>query len=344
MRADRLLSILLVLQVHQRVTSRELARRLEVSERTIHRDMDALGAAGIPVYAERGAGGGWALSEAYQTNLTGLNEAEIQALFLATPPQLLADLGLHQAADAALIKLMAALPTISRRDAEFARQRIHVDGAGWLRAREAVPFLSTVQEALWQDRKLRLTYQRGDDSTDERLVDPLGLVAKGSIWYLVAAVEGAARTYRVARVRAADVTDQPCERPASFDLAAHWEQSSIEFRANLPRYPATLRADPAALPALHAPGRYARVDHVGGPDAEGRLRVDMLFEEEHNACEYVLSFGPRIEVLEPQSLRELVRQAAEGIVALYARARCDGEIDHAGEPCYDGKMPHTDAL
>ena len=318
MRADRLLSIMLLLQVQQRVTSRELARRLEVSERTIHRDMDALGAAGIPIYAERGAGGGWALSEGYQTNLTGLNEAEIQALFLATPPQLLADLGLHQAADAALIKLMAALPTISRRDAEFARQRIHVDGAGWLRAREDVPFLPTIQEALWQDRKLNLTYQRGDDCIVERLVDPLGLVAKGSIWYLVAAVDGAMRTYRVARVRAAAVTDQPCERPADFDLAAHWEQSSIEFRANLPRYPATLRADPVVLPMLHAPGRYARVEHVDEPDADGWLRVDMLFEEEYTACEYVLSFGPRIEVLEPQFLRDLVRHAATGIVALYA--------------------------
>ncbi|HJZ46597.1 MAG TPA: YafY family protein [Roseiflexaceae bacterium] len=321
MRADRLLSIMLLLQVHKRVTSRELARRLEVSERTIHRDMDALGAAGIPIYAERGAAGGWALSEAYQTNLTGLNEAEIQALFLTTPPQLLADLGLHQAADAALIKLLAALPAISRRDAEFARQRIHVDGAGWLRAREAVPFLPAIQEALWQDRKLRIAYQRNDDTTVERLVDPLGLVAKGSVWYLVGAVEGAPRTYRVARVRAAEVTDQHCERPADFDLAAHWEQSSIEFRANLPRYPARLRADPAVLPALHAPGRYARVEHVGEPDAEGWLHIAMLFEEEHNACEYVLSFGPRLEVLEPQSLRELVRREAAGIVALYAERR-----------------------
>jgi predicted DNA-binding transcriptional regulator YafY len=320
MRADRLLSIMLLLQVHRRITSRELARRLEVSERTIHRDMDALGAAGIPLYAERGAGGGWALSEAYQTNLTGLNEAEIQALFVSVPPQLLADLGLHQAADAALIKLLAALPAISRRDAEFARQRIHVDGAGWLRAREAVPFLATLQEALWQDRKLRMSYQRADDSSVERVVDPLGLVAKSSVWYLVAAVDGAVRTYRVARVRAAEVLDQACERPKEFDLAAHWEQSSVEFRANLPRYPATLRADPAALPALRTPGRYARVEHVGEPEADGWLRVAMLFEEEHNACEYVLSFGPRLEVLEPPALRELVSCEAQATAALYTRS------------------------
>src|ERR1700712_3732807 len=129
MRADRLLSILLLLQMHQRIPARELAKRLEVSERTIQRDMDALGAAGIPVYGERGSGGGWLLSEGYQTNLTGLNEAEIQALFLATPPHLLAELGLRQAAEGALIKLLAALPALARHDAEFARQHIHVDGA-----------------------------------------------------------------------------------------------------------------------------------------------------------------------------------------------------------------------
>ena len=321
MRADRLLSIMLLLQVHKRITARALAKRLEVSERTIHRDMEALGAAGIPIYAERGAGGGWALTEEYQTSLTGLTETEIQALFLTTPPHLLADLGLHKASEAALIKLLAALPAMSRGEAEFARQRIHVDGAGWHRAKEAVPFLPTLQEALWQDRKLSLAYQRGDGSTVERLTEPLGLVAKGSAWYLVAAIDGDIRTYRVSRIQSASVTGQPCARPADFDLAAYWEQSSAEFRANLPRYPATLRADAALLPALRAAsaGRWARIEHVGPPDPDGRIELDVLFEEEHNACEYVLSLGPRVEVLEPRALREQVIEAAAGIVALYAR-------------------------
>jgi predicted DNA-binding transcriptional regulator YafY len=320
MRADRLVSIMLLLQVHRRITARNLAKRLEVSERTIHRDMEALGAAGIPVYAERGSGGGWVLEEAYQTNLTGLNEAEIQALFLTNPPHLLDDLGLHKASEAALIKLLAALPSMSRRDAEFARQRIHVDGAGWHRAREAVPLLPTLQEAIWQERKLSLAYQRSDDAIVERLVDPLGLVAKGSVWYLVAAVEGDIRTYRVSRVLSASVTELPCARPAGFDLATHWEQSSAEFRAALPRYPATLRADQAIVSALRAAalGKWARLERVDPPDADGWVRVEMLFEEEHNACEYVLSFGSRLEVLEPRALRELVIAAAVGIVALYA--------------------------
>ena len=153
MRADRLLSILLLLQVHQRMTTRDLAKRLEVSERTIHRDMEALSTAGIPVAAERGTDGGWFLLEEYRTNLTGLNEAEIQALFVK-PSRLLADLGLGKASEAAFIKLLAALPSMYRRDAEYIRQRIHVDMSGWRRSEEAIPCLPTLQEAIWQERKV----------------------------------------------------------------------------------------------------------------------------------------------------------------------------------------------
>ena len=322
MRADRLLSILLLLQVNHRITARDLARRLEVSERTIHRDMEALSTAGIPVTAERGSGGGWSLMEAYSTNLTGLSEAEIQALFLSGPARLLTDLGLHQASEAALIKLLAALPAMYRRDAEHVRQRIHVDTAGWHNPEEAVPFLATLQDAIWQERKLHFTYQRGDDDAYERLVDPLGLVAKGSTWYLVAAIEGEVRTYRVSRIQSASVTEQACIRPQDFDLAAHWKQSSADFKANLPRYPAMVRVDPAILSYMRYAGRYSRIEHEDLPDADGWIRVSMLFEEEHNACEYILSFGAQIEVLEPLVLREKVRRAAAGVVALYAVDTC----------------------
>jgi predicted DNA-binding transcriptional regulator YafY len=319
MRADRLLSILLLLQVNQTMTARELAARLEVSERTIHRDMEALGAAGIPLVAERGSGGGWRLLEEYRTNLTGLNQAEAQALFLAAPPRLLADLGLEKAADAALIKLLAALPSIARRGAEHAAQRIHVDTGGWRQSEEAVPLLPVLQAAIWQERRLRLSYQRVDGASVERLVDPLGLVAKGSLWYLIAAVAGEIRTYRVSRMRDAELTDEPCTRPADFDLAAYWEQSSAQFRANLPRYPAVLRVDPAILPRMRSEGRYARIEHEAPPDAEGWVRLGMLFEEEHSAGEYVLSYGSQMEVLDPPALRELVVREAQAIVAFYAR-------------------------
>ena len=331
MRADRLLSILLLLQVQRTTTARELAERLEVSERTIHRDMEALGAAGIPVLAERGAGGGWRLLEEYRTNLTGLNAAEIQALFLTKPPRLLADLGLGKAADAALIKLLAALPSISRRGAEYASQRIYVDVGGWRQSEDDVSLLPTLQAAVWQERKLQLVYERGDGATVERLVDPLGLVAKGSLWYLIAAVEGDLRTYRVSRVRGATITEQPCAWPEGFDLATYWEQSSAQFKANLPRYPAVLRVDPAILPRMRSESRYARVERQEPPDDDGWVRLHMRFEVEHSACEYVLSYGTQIEVIEPPELRELVIRTAQAIVAFYAEraaevSSCQGKF------------------
>jgi predicted DNA-binding transcriptional regulator YafY len=325
MRADRLLSILLLLQNNRRMTARELAARLEVSQRTIHRDMEALGAAGVPLYAERGAGGGWVLPEDYRTDLTGLNEAEIQALFLAMPPRLLADLGLRQAADAALVKLLAALPSMQRRDAEYARQRIHIDASGWRRPEEAVPALPAIQEAVWRECKLRLTYERGDGTTVERLVDPLGLVAKGSLWYLVAAVEGDIRTYRVARVQAASVSDEPCVRPPDFNLAAYWAQSSASFVANLPRYPAVVRVAPEVPTWMYRVGAYVRIEQIDPPDAEGWSTLHLRLQSEEEACAYVLGFGPRMEVIEPPALRDRVIQLAAGIVDFYAQRNIIGD-------------------
>ena len=305
MRADRLLSVLLLLQVHRRMTARELASRLEVSERTIHRDMEALSAAGFPVFAERGIGGGWMLVEGYRTNLTGLNRDEIQALFLTKPLRLLADLGLEKASDAALTKLSAALPSAYRDNAEHARQRIHVDAAGWHRSEESIEFLPTLQEAIWKERKLKFSYLRsGGCDPVERMVDPLGLVAKGSVWYLVAGVEGQIRSYRVSRVSGAVVTELPCIRPK--DLTSHPIGSSrrVSFKANLPQYQATVRVHPEIFPVMRYAGRFARIGQVSEPDAEGWLTVSLRFDVEEMACEYVLSFGSRIEVLEPKTLGE----------------------------------------
>ncbi len=316
MRADRLLSILLLLQVHRSLTARELSTRLEVSERTIYRDMEALGAAGVPVLGERGTGGGWRLLEAYRTNLTGLNQAEIQSLFLAKPARLLNDLGLHQASEAAFIKLLAALPALSRRAAEEARQRLYVDAAGWYETQEEVSALPLLQEAIWQERKVRFVYRLGNGSIVERVADPLGLVAKGRVWYLVAAIEGEQRSYRVSRIQEISQLEEPCVRPSGFDLASYWEHASAEFRANLPRFPATVRVSPALSARLRY-SRSLRIEQAEAPEADGWVRLAVQFEEEHEACEQVLRFGAEIEVLEPLSLRERVIAAAQGVVALY---------------------------
>jgi predicted DNA-binding transcriptional regulator YafY len=319
MRADRLLSIMLLLQVHRQMTAGDLARRLEVSERTIHRDMVALGMAGVPVTAARGSGGGWRLLEEFRTNLTGMNAAEVRALFLTRPSRLMADLGMEQASDAALIKLLAALPAISRQNAEDMRQRIHIDVAGWGQREDAVPLLPILQQAVWQQRRLRFTYGYDEEGAGERTGDPLGLVAKGSIWYIVVAIDGQPRTYRVSRVRSAELLDELFERPADFDLAAHWQESSASFSERIPRFPAELRVAPSALTTLRARGRYTRLEREEPPDADGWVRVTVLFEDDHSACEYILSYGPQIEVIEPEHLRTAIREAVRATVTLYQR-------------------------
>lgn len=318
MRADRLISILLLLQAHDRVTARELARRLEVSERTIHRDMEALGKAGIPVTAERGTGGGWSLVDGYQTRLTGLNEEEIHSLFLSSPARLLADLGLNQAAESALAKLLAALPTMYRADAEFIRQRIYVDIAGWHPKEEDISNLPALQQAIWGERKIWLHYRRSEGTIIERLVDPLGLVAKGRTWYLVAAVDADIRTYRVSRIFDVGQTDQLSVRPPDFDLVTYWQQSMTEFVASLPTYPTVLRIAPGLLPRLQA-WRFARIDRVEPPDNAGWIQVQISFEIVEEACEYVLGCGTQAEVIDPPELRERVIQLAHDVVQFYSQ-------------------------
>jgi predicted DNA-binding transcriptional regulator YafY len=321
MRADRLLSILLLLQVNRRMTADSLAKRLEVSARTIHRDMEALSMAGVPVYAERGSGGGWVLPDSFRTDVTGLTESEIQALFVSTPARLLSDLGLEKASDAALVKVLAALPSVARRDAEHMRQRIHVDGAGWHQAADDVPTLPTLQEAVWLERKVRIEYRRNDGEAVERVVNPLGLVAKGRLWYLVAAVDGEPRTYRVSRVQGVQILDESATRPPKFDLATFWADSSASLVANLPRYPITVRVSPEVVRRLWIPGAYARVEHVGEPEADGWQTANLLLQTEHEACSYVLGFGPRMEVVSPPELRDRVLREAASIVAFYGTLR-----------------------
>jgi len=310
MRADRLLSILLLLQVHRRVTARDLARRLEVSERTILRDMEALSGSGVPVVAERGAGGGWSLLDGYQTKLTGLTAAEIQSLFLARPPRVMADLGLRQESEAALIKLQASLPAGARRQADFARERILVDTRGWRDPSESVAWLPVLLDALWRERQVRFQYARVLGECGARTADPLGLVAKGSAWYLVAGVAGEPRTYRVSRMREAEILDEPAHRPAGFDLAAYWESSAAEFREKLPRYYATFLASPAVMRWVRYRGWRLEEEAAEGDAVRVRLRFDV----EEEALQFALSFGDEIAVLEPGELRRKVLDAALAIV------------------------------
>lgn len=306
MRADRLLAILLLLQNRGRLTARELANELEVSERTILRDMDALGAAGVPLVAQRGASGGWELLEGYRTELTGLNEPEVQALFVGAPSRVLADLRLGRAADAALLKLLTALPEIARRGAEYARQRIHIDVDGWKTSREPVPLLPLLQDAIFRERKVRIRYTHG-----ERTVDALGLVAKGATWYFAGAVEGNPRTYRVSRIEAVTLLDEPAERPADFDLAEFWRESMRTFREQLPRYDVVALVDRDALRSLEVFLRYGAIDATEEYD-ERRLRVRMHFDTIEAATASLLREG--VEIVEPRELQVALLRIARAIV------------------------------
>jgi predicted DNA-binding transcriptional regulator YafY len=304
------------------MTSRDLASRLEVSERTIHRDMEALSGAGIPVTAARGLGGGWSLLGDYRTSLTGLNEAEIQSLFLTKPPKLLADLRLEKASDGALLKLLASLPSTFRQGAERARQRILVDVSGWSRREEAVPFLPVLQEALWMERKLEIVYERGENSEPvERLISPMGLVAKGSVWYLVGAVDGHVRTYRVSRISTVHVLDEAAPIPTEFNLAEYWEQSASTFKSSASKYLASFWVSPSVVLRLSFAGRFARVMETDETDERGWKKVNVGFDVEEMACEYAVSFGPNLEVIEPLTLCEKVIAMTKATLEFYANKK-----------------------
>ena len=317
MRADRLLSILLLLQANRRLTAGTLASRLGVSERTVYRDMDALSASGVPVYAERGTNGGWQLVEEYQTKLTGLTQAEIQATFMAQPARLLADLGLQQAADAATIKLHAALPTGQRDRAAQAQQTILLDMSGWRQSVDAVPLLPQLHAAIWQGRRIRFAYGRGDGVAVERVADPLGLVAKGRLWYLIAAVDGEPRTYRVSRISEATTLEDAAIRPPGFDLTTYWDEASSSFVDRLPRYQVVARVSPALLTRLEHHDRNLAVRRLAPADEHGWTVVSLRLETFESAGEYLLGLGPQVEVLEPPELRERVRQQAAAVSAAY---------------------------
>ena len=302
-RADRLISILLQLQTHGRLTAKKLAKRLGVSERTVMRDMSALGSAGVPVVADRGAGGGWSLMPGYRASISALNEAEVRALFVGTPASLLHDLKLDRASDDAALKLLSTLPSVTRRAAEIARQRIHIDLSGWKQTRDAVPFLPVVRDAVLSDRKLRFMYP------NERVVDPIGLVAKGSVWYLVAKIEGETRTYRVSRMVDAEMLDEASEAPANFDLAKYWEESAAQFREHLPRYEVVARG--TFEPWMQSVMRYGAVDSIDGDI------VRMHFDAEYVALATFLGFGNAMEVVQPAELREKIVAAAKAILKRY---------------------------
>lgn len=244
MRADRLLSLLLLLQNRGRMTAPELAAELEVSTRTVYRDIEALSASGVPVHADRGPAGGYRLMDGYRTRLTGLTDAEAGALSLAGAPGPARDLGLGAVLANAQLKVRAALPAELADRAQRVHDRFHLDAPSWFRDADPVEYLTPVAQAVWEQRVLRVHYRRWSGEVHRELC-PLGIVLKGGIWYLVALTDQAPQTYRISRMLAVDTMDEGFERPAGFDLAAYWEDSTRRLEAALHQGTARLRLSPA---------------------------------------------------------------------------------------------------
>ncbi len=337
MRADRLLSLLLLLQNRGRMTAPELAAELEVSVRTVYRDVEALGTSGIPVHADRGPAGGFRLVDGYRTRLTGLTDAQAGSLFLAGAPGPARDLGLGADLAAAQLKLQAALPAELAERSRRIQQRFHLDAPAWFRDADPVPHLARIAEAVWEQRILSTHYRRWSGAV-HRALWPLGLVLKGGIWYLAAAraaeagsdpapapahedTAGAVRTYRVGRFLAVETTGESFERPDGFELAAYWEESARRLEAAMRRQTAVVRLSPRArrlLPMWFGAAGVRALATAGPPDAEGWAVVELAVESGSVAVGDLLRLGADAEVLGPPELR---RDLAVAVAELAGRYR-----------------------
>jgi predicted DNA-binding transcriptional regulator YafY len=323
MRADRLISLLMLLQSRGRMTAHELAELLEVSERTIYRDVEALSGSGVPLYAEHGPGGGLALLDSYRTNLTGLNEGELRALFMMfSLPGPLDKLGVRQELKSAMLKLSAALPNASRKDEEKVRQRFYLDWSWWFHNQEPVPHLVAIRQAVWEERPLRLHYRNFLSILTSLEVKPYGLVAKAGIWYLVAGVDSAQRVFQISFLADVEVLEGTFTQPADFDLAAFWQRWCAEYEQNQHAFQARLRVSPALVRIL--PLYFGRrvsdlLAEAGPPDAEGWFTITLSFESLEAARDRILNFGSAAEVLEPLALRCTLLDYAEQIVSFYRK-------------------------
>ncbi|MGW0862667.1 helix-turn-helix transcriptional regulator [Streptomyces sp. NPDC002611] len=322
MRAARLIKMVLLLQSRPAMTAAELARELEVSERTVTRDAQALSEAGVPVYADRGRAGGYRLIGGYRTRLTGLHRGEAEALFLSGVPGALREMGLEDAASAAQLKVSAALLPSLRDASKTAAQRFHLDAPNWFKEPRTPALLPAVADAVWDDRRVVARYRRGEDEVVREL-EPYGLVLKAGVWYLCARVAGGGsfRVYRIDRFTAVEPGEERFEREPEFELPAFWEERAEQFARSILRArvvvrlsPYGVRALPHALDSLSAREALADAEE---PDADGWVTVALPVESEEVAHTQLTALGAEVEVLAPEGLRERFAADALRLAGLY---------------------------
>lgn len=313
MRADRLLSILMLLQGRGQMTAKTLAAEVGVSRRTILRDVEALSMAGIPLYTDGGHGGGIALDENYRTTLTGLQEAEVQSMFIASNTEFLHDIGLGEAAERTLLKLFAALPARYQPSVDHIRQRIYIDPLWWWHDSQPLPFWADLQQAVYEDHRISATYEHYNGEIVERVLEPYSLVAKSGMWYLIARRDGALRTYRVSRFHTVTLLDQRFQRDPTFDLITYWQEHLRSFMEELSDYAFTLRIHPDRLNFARwlVPGR---CDVLSTSPEDGWVTAHFHLDSLDLAKMLVFGLGKQGEVIEPPELQEAVQTAAREVI------------------------------
>jgi predicted DNA-binding transcriptional regulator YafY len=309
-RAARIVQLLLLLQTRGRLTAAQLAEELQVSVRTIYRDVDALHAAGVPLYGEAGHAGGYRLVEGYRTRLTGLTENEADSLFLTGLPGPAQELGLGAEVAAAWLKLTASLPPELRDRATRIQQRFHLDAPSWYAEPDDTPALAAAADAVWRERRIHIHYHRWREPTDvERTLDPYGLVVKAGRWYLVAA-SARISTYRVSQIQSLTVLDEGFQRPAGFDLSAFWQSYLDDFDARRHSDTATIRISPELQARL--------ADAVEPADPHGWVTATVPIENLNHAQRTFLGFGADVEVLSPPALRAGITAAVTALARTYS--------------------------
>ncbi|MEU0568666.1 YafY family protein [Nonomuraea sp. NPDC005983] len=323
MRASRLVSILLLLQTRGRMTAQDLAERLEVSVRTIYRDVESLHSAGIPLYGDAGPRGGYQLLDGYRTRLTGLTTDEAESLFLAGLPGPAAELGLGAVVTAAQLKLMAALPVELRDRAGRIQERFHLDAPTWYRDPEPVTHLPAVADAVWNERPIQVRYRRWKAPQEvQRRLEPYGLVIKAGRWYLVARSGSDVRTYRVSQILDLHPLPGRFARPGDFDLSAYWQAYLAEFEERLRWGEAVVRLSPRGVERLElvmTPGVVAAARATATPDGEGWTRVTVPIESIEHALGEFLRLGTDVEVLSPAELRDGLAATVAELAGRYGR-------------------------
>ncbi|MCW0215132.1 MAG: transcriptional regulator [Pseudonocardia sp.] len=343
MRASRLMALLFVLQRRRAATAAQLAAELEVSERTIYRDVSALVEAGVPVWTEPGPGGGIRLVDGWRTRLDGLTGPEAAAMLAMGAPQVLAELGMSSALVAAQAKVLATLPEGLREHARVVSERVLLDAPGWFQSPAEVTQLATLAQGVWEQRGVTISYTRGyrDPTTVDRLVDPLGLVLKAGVWYVVAGVGGAAgerdiRTYRASRIRRAELGRDTFVRPDGFDLGTWWAASAARFAASMLRETVTVRLSPRGLRALpHAVDpdvATAAIAQAGPPDVDGWRELTLDVESVPVAAGQLTGLAGEVEALHPPELRSALAEAGRALAERNAprRQAVTGRADGAG--------------